>query len=113
MIQTFDELIINSGPWCAEFGEYERVLNKEITNEECEILDKASSQIQVLRCKLRNIDCSKLKNNTHYLLHREGKAETWLYEGLGKIDSSYCIFTRPSDIYEKKINEQYKYNTTY
>lgn len=108
MIQTFDELITNCGPWGSEFGEYERVLNKEITNEECNILDQASPQIQVLRCKLRNINCSKLKSNTQYLLHREGKAETWLYEGVGRIDSSYCIFTRPSSIYEEIINEQYK-----
>lgn len=108
MIRTTDEHVYKSGPWCAEFGEYERFMNKEITNKEREILEQSSPQIEVLRCKLKNIDHNKLKQE-HYLLHRSnGDIETWRYEGLGRIENEYCVFTRPCCTFEKKINETHK-----
>jgi hypothetical protein len=107
MIQTKEEHVYKSGPWVAEFGEYERFMSHEITNKEREILEQSSPQIDVLKCKLKNINSDKLKKE-HYLLHREnGKIETWRYEGHGRIESGYCIFTRPCINYEEKINENY------
>jgi hypothetical protein len=108
MIRTVEEHVYKSGPWKAEFGEYERFMNKEITNEEREILEHSSPQIEVLKCKLKNIDRSKLKDE-HYLLYRSnGNIETWRYEGIGKIQGEYCVFTRPCCVFEKKINESHK-----
>jgi hypothetical protein len=108
MIQTTDEHIYKSGPWKAEFGEYERFMKKEITNDEREILEQSSPQIEVLKCKLKNINPSKLKDE-HYILHRpNGKVETWRYEGFGKIESEFCVFTRPYSTFDKKINDSYK-----
>lgn len=107
MIKTTDEHPYKSGPWVAEFGEYERFLSNEITNEEREVLEQSSPQIEVLKCKLINIDPKKLRNE-HYLIHREnGDIETWRYEGIGKIDNGYCVFTRPYNAYDKKMNINY------
>lgn len=98
MIETYNEIINKSGPWSAEFGEWERVMMGIITNEECMILDSSSPQVEVMRCNLKNINRDKLRKNAYYLLKRENKnIETWLYEGIGRIDNSYCVFSRPTE----------------
>lgn len=117
MIKIIDENTSKSGPWVAEFGEYERVLDGRITPEECETLDQSSPEVEVLRCRITNIDHTKLHKHSYYLLERtNGKIETWLYEGLGRIDNSYNVFTRPSLRYEEAINvlhQEYKFQNKY
>lgn len=111
MIETTNEKIIKSGPWGSEFGEWERVTNGELTNEECQTLDSSSPQIEVLHCNFKNIDDNKLHKNTYYLIKREdGNTETWLYCGRGRIDSSYCVLTRPmiQPDWKNKIHGKYE-----
>lgn len=96
MIETYNDNVTKSGPWVAEFGNWERVMSGEITNEECNILERSSPEIEVLRCNLKNINRDKLHKHQYYILHRENdEIETWFYEGIGRIDNSYCVFSRP------------------
>lgn len=100
MIQIFDDTIMKSGPWIGEFGEYEKNLN----SEEKEILEKSSPEIEVLKCKLKNINRYKLTINNYYILKRNNKLETWSYNGVSKINDEYCVFTRPSLNFDNIIN---------
>jgi hypothetical protein len=93
MIETFEETVINSPCAVLEFGEYERVLSGEITNDECSILEASSVSTIVLKCKLANINQNLLYPGTFYKIKREnGNFEVWLYDGIGRLDNSYSIF---------------------
>jgi hypothetical protein len=97
MIETYDETCTRRPPAVMEFGCYEDVLIGRITNDECLILDNSSISIQVLRCKIKNINPSVLSIGTFYRIRREsGIEESWLYNGLGRIQKEYCIFTIPT-----------------
>ena len=96
MIQIFDEKIEISGPYHGVFGEYDRVLTGDLNEDEYSILNDSYPSIEVLSCKLQNISRDKLEINKYYLLEFENEQiQTWHYEGISKIDNSYCVFNRP------------------
>lgn len=94
MIKVSNEEISTSGPWVMEFGQYERVLSNEITNEECQILDQSSPKLEVMRCDIDNIDIDKLSKNFYVVERSNGEEETWYYTGPSRINKT-IIFMRP------------------
>ena len=95
MIKVIDEEISISGPWVGEFGQYERVLSGEITQEVCNILDNSSPELEIMRCVIDNIDMGFVPIGFHRVKRSNGDIETWYYFGQGRINSGVSLFSRP------------------
>jgi hypothetical protein len=95
MIKISEPIINESGPWVLEFGEYERIEMGQISVDECMILDNSSPKLEILKCKLDNIEHSKLNNQFYSLEFPDGKISVWHYDGQGRITKDKSFFSRP------------------
>lgn len=95
MIKVTNEEISGSGPWVGEFGQYERVLSGEITQEVCDILDSSSPKMEIMSCVIDNIDIVFVPIGFHKVKRSNGDIETWYYAGQGRINKEVSLFSRP------------------
>jgi len=99
MIEVIQDTTSKYGPWLAEFGTYELVDDGILTADESQILDDSSGEYEVLKCKLKNIDFTKLQYGSKFLKVKRsnGNIETWSYGGQSRIipEENFSFFTRP------------------